>query len=806
MKIPTIIVSCALQHAQRQTQTRAGAMNTIRANRVTKYAEADRLRTWRIKMKSVVLQFVIISAVLCSLAAEAGAQCDPKSDPNQCLYSLLPQQPPPPPATDMQRLSPETAIKTAYDIAKGGMQNPTGEVMDVAIAAITVGYPPAGIALGIVKGLITAGSGGPDPVGEALKAINTRLSQMQNEFNQLQGTVRQIQNQQFKDENLSRSRWLTDLTDTIQRDSAVMATKPNDKEMVGMLVEAQQMASKFITDTDLWQWSDLRVHSDPTNSGALVADGMQPDFKALPALEHYATALALWMAELQYASHGDPGYITRNRQLVRDLLTHAAFLSVRPGWQRTSGVPALTLPEQVMYRSQCHVVLNSNQYVGAGQYPDPKTGLCYASIQCMDNQRHTYWALPQNEGQLQWASPRKTDVCTLSLGRHGESPSDGPEAEMASQNGVEAMTLLANQLRQLAKFGTLASQFIGQFDMTFYSKEALYGVKQNGELLWYSDIIGVDKNPPQQPQPITGNPMVNTPAGTSGRLGSYGAQPATSAVSRLSRSAGAPISASLSLPKIVHKWEGPKVVGTGWQGFRDVIPGGHTSFYGLTTDGSLLWYRHDGVMDGTPRWKGPVRVATGWNNYKAVFGGGDGILYGVGPDGSLNWYRRTDFDDATASTAPPTIGRNTGITRAYPGPLRAGIGVNTQASQGPLRIGTGFGNYTQIFSSGQGIIYAITPDGRLLWFRHTGFQTGAPQMLPPKQVGSGWANMKRVFSPGEGVIYAISKTGEVFWYKHDGYLDGSQRWQGPMKIAADWSTFTLVFPRMWGAPQAPAIH
>lgn len=739
-------------------------------------------------MKTVLLRCVVLAAVLCGAVIDLGAQkCDPNSDPNQCLYLSLPQQPPPAPAGDMQRLSPETAIKTAYDIAKGGMSNPTGEVMDVAIAAIAIGYPPAGIALGIVKGLITAGSGGPDPVGEALKAVNARIDTLQNEFNQLQGTVNQIQNQQFKDENLSRSRWLVDARNTIQRDAAVMSTRPNNQQLTGLLVEAQQTADKFIDDTDLWQWSDLRVHTD---GSGVHTDGMQPDFKMLPAFEHYAHALTLWMAELQYASQGNPNYVTGNKNLVRALLKHSAFLSVRPNWTRTSGTAPLTLPEQVMYRSQCAVVLASNQYTGAGQYPDPKTGLCYARMQCTDAQRHTFWALPKPySDELSWrpANP-KTDVCTLSLGRHGESPSDAPEAEMANENGVEAMTMLAGQLRQLAKFGTLATQFIGQFDMTFYSKESLYGVKPNGELLWYGDTIGVDKNPPnqQQPQQVTGNSVLNTPAGIAGRAGA-----APRGNSRLNTPASAAAVAGLrSSTKIIHKWDGPKVVGSGWQNFRAVIPGGHSTFYGLTADGTLLWYRHDGVMDGTPKWKGPVQVATGWNTYKLVFGGGDGILYSVDAQGSLNWYKRTDYDEA--STLSARMGTKTmGVARQY---------------LGPVRIAAGFGNYTQVFSTGQGIIYAITADGRLLWFQHAGYQAGQPHLLGPKQVGSGWSDMKRVFSTGEGVIYAINKTGELFWYKHEGYMDGTPRWQGPTKIAADWSNFALVFPRMWGTPQTQVIH
>jgi hypothetical protein len=50
----------------------------------------------------------------------------------------------------------------------------------------------------------------------------------------------------------------------------------------------------------------------------------------------------------------------------------------------------------------------------------------------------------------------------------------------------------------------MREQFIGQFDMTFYTPEYLYAEKSNGEVLWYGHMIGVDKN---VPQPATRNPL-----------------------------------------------------------------------------------------------------------------------------------------------------------------------------------------------------------------------------------------------------------------------------------------------------------
>jgi hypothetical protein len=44
--------------------------------------------------------------------------------------------------------------------------------------------------------------------------------------------------------------------------------------------------------------------------------------------------------------------------------------------------------------------------------------------------------------------------------------------------------------------------------------------------------------------------------------------------------------------------------------------------YGVTTNGDLMWYRHDGRADGSFRWAAPQgeKVGTGWT-FKDVFSG-----------------------------------------------------------------------------------------------------------------------------------------------------------------------------------------
>src|SRR5689334_7876084 len=68
--------------------------------------------------------------------------------------------------------------------------------------------------------------------------------------------------------------------------------------------------------------------------------------------------------------------------------------------------------------------------------------------------------------------------------------------------------------------------------------------------------------------------------------------------------------------------------------------------YGITENGTLRWYKHNGFMLGEglddshfpPWWEGPNDVGFAWQGLKQVFSGGDGIIYGVAPDGTLKWW------------------------------------------------------------------------------------------------------------------------------------------------------------------------
>ena len=178
--------------------------------------------------------------------------------------------------------------------------------------------------------------------------------------------------------------------------------------------------------------------------------------------------------------------------------------------------------------------------------------------------------------------------------------------------------------------------------------------------------------------------------------------------------------------------------------------------YGITDNGGLMWYRHDGESDGTFKWapNNGAEVGTGWGDVKHVFSGGDGIIYVVTP-----------IVEATL----------------------------------PTGTGPGMGGHP---ASG----------GELKWFRHVGREDGSFRWEGPKKVGTGWGDVKHVFSGGDGIIYVVTPIveatlptgtgpgmgghpasgGDLMWFRHVGREDGSFRWEGPKKVGTGWN-FKQIF-------------
>jgi len=143
-------------------------------------------------------------------------------------------------------------------------------------------------------------------------------------------------------------------------------------------------------------------------------------------------------------------------------------------------------------------------------------------------------------------------------------------------------------------------------------------------------------------------------------------------------------------------------------------------------------------------------------------------IYGIQPNGDLLWYRKD---------------------------------TNASVWQGPKKVGTGWGNFKDVIAAGGNRLYALTQDGKLLWYQHDGFNSGTVAWKPMAEVGSGWT-FQRIFSGGDGIVYAIRQDGKLFWYRHLGFKDGARSWSEAKEVGTGWGDFKDVFSTGKGAVYA----
>jgi len=103
-------------------------------------------------------------------------------------------------------------------------------------------------------------------------------------------------------------------------------------------------------------------------------------------------------------------------------------------------------------------------------------------------------------------------------------------------------------------------------------------------------------------------------------------------------------------------------------------------------------------------------------------------------------------------------------------------GTVNWASNHGREVGVGW-EFKHVFSGGDGIIYAINQKNELLWYRHQGRNDGTFkwESNTGRVVGIGW-DVKHVFSGGNGVIYAVMPNNDLMWFRHEGRNDGTFRW------------------------------
>ena len=231
---------------------------------------------------------------------------------------------------------------------------------------------------------------------------------------------------------------------------------------------------------------------------------------------------------------------------------------------------------------------------------------------------------------------------------------------------------------------------------------------------------------------------------------------------------------------------GPHPVGTGWEHERFVFATSGHIIYHVTQSGDLYWQNHHGWKEGTVEWPARQLVLAGFASqyrYLSVFAAEEGVIYAITADGHLHWYKHEGWQDGKAGLTGPKV-----------------VGLNSS-----------WNFYASVFAGGDGILYAVNPDGNLRWHRHEGWRDGEESWKvlnhDPRVtriwavVGEGgWDAYVSVFSAGNGLIYAVTAQGELRWYRHEGWQSGEEKWEidasgVPWKVveAAGWLRYRTLF-------------
>ena len=176
-----------------------------------------------------------------------------------------------------------------------------------------------------------------------------------------------------------------------------------------------------------------------------------------------------------------------------------------------------------------------------------------------------------------------------------------------------------------------------------------------------------------------------------------------------------------------------------------------TSMYGVTAAGGLIWHPGWTETSAPPTLDAGRQIGVGWASFAHLVAGGDGILYALTPTGELRWCRDEHRDGSNAPDGSTGWAPGSGAT------IRAGLPA-----------------FTHVLRGRDGVLYAITPAGELLWYEDiardgsnapggtSGWADGSGN-----QIGTGWSGFRHVVSGGGGVIYAVTEKGDLLWYRDD---------------------------------------
>ncbi len=197
-------------------------------------------------------------------------------------------------------------------------------------------------------------------------------------------------------------------------------------------------------------------------------------------------------------------------------------------------------------------------------------------------------------------------------------------------------------------------------------------------------------------------------------------------------------------------------------------------FAAVDNSGVMRWYRHEGTATGAYRWtlaNFGNQIGEGFGAPERIISGGQGVLYRLDAAGNLRWYRHQD--------------------------PAAGAAVWTVPNFGAV-VATGWTDVQAVVTMDNGVFYVVRHDGTLLWYRHTGRETGLPTWIGPIEVGNGFDQCAELFRGDLGVLYCARFGGDLQYWRHLDTLEGApigpNSWIGGNIVGSGWGAFQHV----WG--------
>lgn len=154
-----------------------------------------------------------------------------------------------------------------------------------------------------------------------------------------------------------------------------------------------------------------------------------------------------------------------------------------------------------------------------------------------------------------------------------------------------------------------------------------------------------------------------------------------------------------------------------------------------------------------------------------------------------------------AAQAAATCGKAEGFSRLSGGTLYrltdANLlgGTNTMSESGS--IGRGWGSFAWTGSGGDGVIYALTTAGKLVWYR---YENGGWNAKSGSVIGVGFTPGTRVTNIAVGAngwLYVVRPDKRLVAYQHLGRLTGAATWgnSGGFVLGSGWTANEIIAPQ-----------